>query len=192
MSSKTSSFSSKEKILHSSFLKFVQAVQKATNVTGWEDVPYGNNVLPLDDKNVFEVIYTNHSVMILFHAKWCNACVEVKKLYAIFASEMDKARCIVSAVDCTVDFDIGLTFGIDKLPTIMLFLNGSPIIYEGLYDVTKLQNFVKQKLDVFENESRHVKAKSKATAPKKNENLAKSKKAAKKVKINKPKNLKDK
>lgn len=73
--------------------------------------------------------------------KGCVACAPFKIVFAEVTSV--GRRCSAAAVDCTNDFTVAMTCGVEKLPTVLFFSDdGTTTEYEGDRTAEDLNEFV--------------------------------------------------
>ncbi len=84
----------------------------------------GNNVLELTDANFeAEVINADQPVLVDFWAEWCMPCRMLAPTIEQLATEFDgKAK--VGKVDTDANREVSLKYGIQAIPTVILFHKG--------------------------------------------------------------------
>lgn len=87
----------------------------------------GANTLTFDDKNFDEaVLRSDVPVLVDFWAAWCGPCQMVGPVIDQLADEY-KGRAKVGKVDVDQAAGTAGKFGIQSIPTVMLFENGQPV-----------------------------------------------------------------
>eukprot|EP00826_Nyctotherus_ovalis_P039438 TRINITY_DN3795_c0_g1_i1.p1 TRINITY_DN3795_c0_g1~~TRINITY_DN3795_c0_g1_i1.p1 ORF type:complete len:489 (-),score=160.67 TRINITY_DN3795_c0_g1_i1:133-1599(-) len=105
------------------------------------------DVVVLNDKNFAEAIKNNQYVMVKFFAPWCGHCKE-------FAPEYEKAAKIfkeqgksfvLADLDATENKETAEKYKIEGFPTVKLFINGTPIDYNGERTAEQVISFIERK-----------------------------------------------
>ena len=79
----------------------------------------------LDDKSFGKFIKDNSRVVVDFYASWCGPC---RALSPVFESVSEKVKDYKFAkVDVDKAQDLALSFGVNTIPTIAIFENGSMV-----------------------------------------------------------------
>ena len=79
----------------------------------------------LDDKSFGKFIKDNSKVVVDFYASWCGPC---RALSPVFESVSEKVKDYKFAkVDVDKAQDLALSFGVNTIPTIAIFENGSMV-----------------------------------------------------------------
>lgn len=70
-----------------------------------------------------EVIQANSPVLVDFYADWCGPCRAVAPVVEELAAELD-GKLKVAKLDVDQNQEISLQFGVQSIPTLILFQNG--------------------------------------------------------------------
>lgn len=82
-------------------------------------------VLDLNQDNFDQIISGNNLVLVDFWAEWCGPC---KMMHPVFERMSKKYRHIRFArVNVDQNQDISMRFGVQSIPTFIMFRNGQPI-----------------------------------------------------------------
>ena len=91
------------------------------------DTPY---IFDVSGAASFEQLVIENSfhkpVLVDFWAEWCAPCKALMPMLAKIAEEY-RGELLLAKVDCDVEQDIVMRFGIRSLPTVVLFKNGQPV-----------------------------------------------------------------
>ncbi|KAL5214123.1 hypothetical protein ABZP36_003275 [Zizania latifolia] len=130
----------------------------ATSASG-EEFPRDGRVIELGDSNFEAALSAIDYLFVDFYAPWCGHC---KRL----APELDEAApvlaglsepIIVAKVNADKYRKLGSKYGVDGLPTLMLFIRGVPIEYTGSRKadllVRNLNKFVAPDVSTLESDS---------------------------------------
>lgn len=90
------------------------------------DTPYIFDATALDfDQSVIQNSF-HKPVLVDFWAEWCAPCKALMPLLAQIA-ESYRGELLLAKVNCDVEQDIVMRFGIRSLPTVVLFKDGQPV-----------------------------------------------------------------
>lgn len=90
------------------------------------DTPYIFDATALDfDQSVIQNSF-HKPVLVDFWAEWCAPCKALMPLLAQIA-ESYRGEMLLAKVNCDVEQDIVMRFGIRSLPTVVLFKDGQPV-----------------------------------------------------------------
>lgn len=90
------------------------------------DTPYIFDTTALDfDQSVIQNSF-HKPVLVDFWAEWCAPCKALMPLLAQIA-ESYRGELLLAKVNCDVEQDIVMRFGIRSLPTVVLFKDGQPV-----------------------------------------------------------------
>lgn len=99
----------------------------------------GANTKTFTDANFDqEVLQSKVPVLVDFWAEWCMPCKMLAPSIDQLADELgDKAK--IGKVDTDANREIGVRFGIQAIPTVIIFKNGQPVEkFVGLTDKGRL------------------------------------------------------
>ena len=85
-----------------------------------------NGVLVFTDENFDTEIANYEHLLVEFYAPWCGHCKALAPEYEKAAKSLDLAK-----VDATKNEALAKRFEVKGFPTLLFFINGEPIKYEG-------------------------------------------------------------
>lgn len=85
--------------------------------------------------------------MVLFYAPWCPHCKSMLPEWTKFEKRMLRRKLKVRSVDCEAHPEEAEKNDVQGFPTIILFKNGSRVVYEGMRDANSLEQFVNQNVE---------------------------------------------
>lgn len=89
-----------------------------------------------------EVLNAEGKVLVDFWAEWCGPCMLLSPLIDEIAEEVDDVK--FCKVNCDDSRDLALEFGINAIPTILVFENGEMINQSiGLVEKEDILNMIK-------------------------------------------------
>lgn len=89
-----------------------------------------------------EVLNAEEKVLVDFWAEWCGPCMLLSPLIDEIAEEVDDVK--FCKVNCDDSRDLALEFGINAIPTILVFENGEMINQSiGLVEKEDILNMIK-------------------------------------------------
>ena len=105
-------------------------------------------VVVLTDGNYEEMIRNNSVVMLEFYAPWCGHCKELAPEYEKMAKDVKekKKNFIIAKLDATANPKAASKFGVRGYPTLKLFINGSPLDYDGDRKADPILAFIEKKV----------------------------------------------
>jgi len=87
----------------------------------------GANTLAFDDTNFdAEVLQSDIPVLVDFWAQWCGPCQMVAPILDELAEEF-QGRAKIGKVDVDKAGEVASRYGIQNIPTVLLFHNGEPV-----------------------------------------------------------------
>lgn len=97
------------------------------NLHPMSDIPY---IFDISGAASFEQLVIENSfhkpVLVDFWAEWCAPCKALMPLLAKITEEY-RGELLLAKVNCDIEQDIVMRFGIRSLPTVVLFKNGQPV-----------------------------------------------------------------
>lgn len=102
------------------------------------------NVLVLKDED-FPGIFTEFShILIEFYAPWCGHCKKLAPIYTEVADELKAQGSVVrvAKIDSTEEKKSASEYGVKGFPTLIFFLNGKKIDYNGQRSKTAMVNWL--------------------------------------------------
>eukprot|EP01022_Parablepharisma_sp_SALTPOND_P024442 TRINITY_DN5409_c5_g1_i1.p1 TRINITY_DN5409_c5_g1~~TRINITY_DN5409_c5_g1_i1.p1 ORF type:complete len:505 (+),score=83.00 TRINITY_DN5409_c5_g1_i1:527-2041(+) len=105
------------------------------------------DVVVLTDDNFEEHLNNNKVMMVKFYAPWCGHCKSMAPEYEKAAKRAkDEGKpYVIAELDCTVHTKTSSKYGIQGFPTVKLFVDGTPIDYEGERKADALLSFIDKK-----------------------------------------------
>ena len=98
------------------------------------------------NKDNFEQSISNGVALVDFWAEWCGPCKMQLPIIEEFSSEMD-GKATVGKVNVDEQLELGQSFGIQSIPTLILFKDGKPVKkLVGLHSKESLYEEVNQVL----------------------------------------------
>ena len=98
------------------------------------------------NKDNFEKSIANGVALVDFWAEWCGPCKMQLPIIEEFSSEMD-GKAIVGKVNVDEQLELAQSFGIQSIPTLILFKDGKPVKkLVGLHSKESLYEEVNQVL----------------------------------------------
>ena len=98
------------------------------------------------NKDNFEQSISNGVALVDFWAEWCGPCKMQLPIIEEFSSEMD-GKATVGKVNVDEQLELAQSFGIQSIPTLILFKNGKPVKkLVGLHSKESLYEEVNQVL----------------------------------------------
>ena len=76
--------------------------------------------------DIYDEAISSGSVLVDFWAKWCGPCRMVAPILEDIASEFD-GIVTVAKVDIDNEMSLAVRYGIDSIPTVMLFKDGAEV-----------------------------------------------------------------
>ena len=105
------------------------------------------NVVELTDSNFDVSIKSSNVIMVKFFAPWCGHCKTLAPEYER-AAEMIKSQgksYVLAELDATVHTKAAQRHHVQGYPTVLLFLNGQPMKYEGERKAESIVQFIDRK-----------------------------------------------
>jgi protein disulfide-isomerase A1 len=102
----------------------------------------------LTDANYEETIKNNPVVMLEFYAPWCGHCKALAPEYETLAKNVKSAnkKYIIAKIDTTTNTKAGEKFAIRGFPTLKLFIDGTPIDFDGERKADPIMAFIDKKV----------------------------------------------
>ena len=98
------------------------------------------------NKDNFEQSISNGVALVDFWAEWCGPCKMQLPIIEEFSSEMD-GKATVGKVNVDEQLELAQSFGIQSIPTLILFKDGKPVKkLVGLHSKESLYDEVNQVL----------------------------------------------
>ena len=98
------------------------------------------------NKDNFEQSISNGVALVDFWAEWCGSCKMQLPIIEEFSSEMD-GKATVGKVNVDEQLELAQSFGIQSIPTLILFKDGKPVKkLVGLHSKESLYEEVNQVL----------------------------------------------
>ena len=98
------------------------------------------------NKDNFEQSISNGVALVDFWAEWCGPCKMQLPIIEEFSSEMD-GKATVGKVNVDEELELAQSFGIQSIPTLILFKDGKPVKkLVGLHSKESLYEEVNQVL----------------------------------------------
>ncbi len=85
-----------------------------------------SKVIHLNEKNFDETVSTSKPVLVDFWAPWCGPCKMLGPTIDALAEEVDDSVG-VAKVNVDESPDLAQRFGINAIPTLLIFKNGHPV-----------------------------------------------------------------
>ena len=85
------------------------------------------DIIHANSSSFDSVIKDNSIVVVDFWATWCGPCKMVGPIMEQLAQEFD-GKVVIAKVDIDEEPDLAERFGVQSIPTIMLFKNGEPVV----------------------------------------------------------------
>ena len=99
-------------------------------------------MLTLNDNNYKEKLNKNKKIVVMFSAKWCGACKEMKPIYQEMAKNY-KGEVVFAAIDTDESENVASLYNIESIPTTILFENGKEVNRQsGALDKSELLMFI--------------------------------------------------
>lgn len=105
------------------------------------------DVFILTDENFDKTIASNSIVMVKFFAPWCGHCKALAPEYEKLAKTVKESgkKYVIAELDATVQKATAGKFGVNGYPTLKLFIDGTPIDYEGERKLDDILAFINKK-----------------------------------------------
>ena len=105
------------------------------------------DVVNLTSSNMKKYLETNERVLVKFFTMACGHCIAMETQYIELAKRIKRAgkKVKIAEVDCSIQKEIVKKYKIDKFPTILLFINNEPIIYNGDREENDMYNWLDKK-----------------------------------------------
>ena len=100
------------------------------------------NIIALNDSNYKEKLNEEKKIVVMFSAKWCGACKQMKPVYKELANTYEGAV-VFASIDTDESEEASSTYNIESIPTTILFENGKEIKREsGAFTKEELLMFI--------------------------------------------------
>lgn len=101
-----------------------------------------SNVLHVNTQEFNDVISNNELVFVDFYAQWCGPCKMLAPSIDQLADEHLEAK--VVKVDVDKENGLAMEFGVQSIPTLIVFKNGQPVNRQmGFVPYEVLENMLK-------------------------------------------------
>lgn len=101
----------------------------------------------IDEKNFkTEVLDSKNAILVDFFATWCGPC----QMLSPVLEELSRSRAevVIAKVDIDRNMSIAKNYGIQVVPTLLLFKNGKVVNKtEGYMDKNELSDFINEHID---------------------------------------------
>lgn len=113
------------------------------NLMNW-GLPEEDGVVVLGELNFQEAIEKYPYVFVEFYATWCKACQRAASEIVRLSTELKKREdpVMMAKVDVDASSNLADKFYVDSTPTLILFINGKPIKYQGDVKERKMKEWV--------------------------------------------------
>ncbi|XP_042436795.1 protein disulfide isomerase-like 1-5 isoform X2 [Zingiber officinale] len=104
-------------------------------------------VVELSNENAEKVVLSNAAVLLLGYAPWCPRSAELMPKFAEAATALREmgSNLVVAKLDAERHEKAAKLLGIKGFPTILLFIDGSPLAYRGGFTKEEIVIWVKKK-----------------------------------------------
>jgi|SRR3989344_2480634 len=81
-------------------------------------------------------------VVILHYTNWCAYCQQIQPVWAEIKKELASNPSITNVIMLENNEDVNKTFGIDRYPTILKYVNGRCLRYKGYANYDQLRTWI--------------------------------------------------
>ncbi len=113
---------------------------------GFDKFPLDNNTIILTDSSYEKAIKQYDYLMIFFHAPWCPHCKTMEPEYQKAAAVLKEENIYFAKIDGSTDKQASQKYKVHGFPSILFFIKGEPIEYEGGRTEKDLVNWAKKKI----------------------------------------------
>jgi len=117
------------------FVKFVVALALIASVVIAEEAeekPAGpSDVVELNGASYTKFVKDNKLCVVMFYAPWCGHCKAFKPEYERIATALKEKEIPCGRIDGDAEGEISNEVGIEGFPTIMVYVDGKPVKYDG-------------------------------------------------------------
>jgi len=90
-----------------------------------------SDVIDLNGASYTKFVKDNKLCIVLFYAPWCGHCKKFKPEYERIATALKEKGIPAARIDGDAESDVSNEVGIEGFPTVMVFVDGKPVKYDG-------------------------------------------------------------
>ncbi|KAI8063507.1 thioredoxin-like protein [Gongronella butleri] len=113
-------------------------------------------VLTLTNENFEQALAEHSRLFVKFYTPWCSYCQALAPEFEQAALQLADEPVVLAEVDCTVDEDLCAENDVQSFPTLFLFNQGIPTLYDGAREQLAMVKFIYRQLLPVVSDLTHV------------------------------------
>lgn len=109
----------------------------------------GKVIKKLKDGNFDETINTHQAILVKFISSSCTECEALKPVFKQIAEQLKekKLNCTLGSIYGDSQGRVSEKYRIQGFPSVLLFVNGTPVTYKGEKDTVGIMKFIIKMID---------------------------------------------